>query len=146
MSSILSATTNSVAGSTSRRSRRDAFFQSAHELLASARADIERGAFDAAMENAYRAALRVAGAVNADSPVIQKRKRLPTSAWQKLALTSEGGKRWAETFSAFSVQRGRVASGIETHPDAGTVKKLAGLAEAFLAESLPGSTASPLVA
>lgn len=146
MSSILSATTNSVAGTASSTSRRDRFFDSAHELLASARADVRDGALDNAMENAYRAALRVAGAVNADSPVIQKRKRLPTNAWKKLALTSGRGSDWAKIFSAFSAQRGRIASGIETHPDPAVVENLISLAEQFLEESLPGSTVVPLVA
>ena len=146
MSSIQSATTNSVARTASSISRRDRFFDSAHELLSSARADVRDGALDNAMENAYRAALRVAGAVNADSPVIRKRKRLPTNAWKKLALTSARGSDWASTFMAYSAQRGRVASGIETHPDRAVVENLISLVEQFLAESLPGSTAAPLVA
>lgn len=146
MSSIVSATTKAAYGSAAHGTRRERFFRSAYVLLAQAQADYAAGALDVAMENAYRAALRVAGAVNAGSPVIRKRKRLPASAWDKLRLTSERGKEWAETFTAFSVQRSRVITGIEPHPDPRVVQRLIALVEEFLEESIPGDTKAPLVA
>ncbi|EEI16993.1 SAV_6107 family HEPN domain-containing protein [Corynebacterium lipophiloflavum] len=146
MSSIVSATTKATYGAAAHGTRREQFFRSAHVLLAQARTDYEAGALDMAMENAYRAALRAAGAVNAGSPVIRKRKRLPASAWDKLALTSDRGKEWASTFSAFSAPRNRAITGIEPNPDANVVLRLIALVEEFLEESTPGSTKAPLVA
>lgn len=146
MSSIISATTKSVAGARTRASRRDRFLDSAHVLLAQARKEERQGSFDLALESAYRAALRVAGAVNADSDVIRARKRLPTSAWDRLALTSPGGKEWARGFLAYSKQRARVASGIETRPDPDRVRTLISMAERFFAESIPGANVAEVAA
>ena len=139
MNSVMSATTSRVYGASVRRSRRDAFLDAAEDLISAAHHDIEAGRFDLAMENAYRAALRVAGAVNAGSDAVRKRKRLPTSAWAKLALTGDAGKEWATRFQAFSAARGRVASGIEQHPDPAVVLDLLGAAEDFLAATQPGA-------
>lgn len=144
MNSIISATTNRAYGAGAKLSRRDAFLIAAAALLSAAHGDIEAGRFDLAMENAYRAALRVAGAVCADSDAIRKRKRLPTNAWDKLALTGEEGKRWAATFRAYSRERGRVASGLELHPDPKVVLKLLGDAEEFYLQVDPGQ--QPLAA
>ena len=146
MNSIVSATTSSIAGSGMRVGRRETFLSAAYELLAQAREEYDRGAFDLALESAYRAALRVAGAVNSVSPVIRKRKRLPTSAWERLALTSDSGKDWATSFAAFSALRGRVASGIETDPNPETVRALMELAEDFLGEAIPGMGKVPQMA
>ena len=124
MSSVVSATTSKAYGSTSRPSRRDTFLTSADSLLLAAREEVERGQFDLAMESAYRAALRVAGAVCAGSSAVKKRKRLPTSAWEKLALTGLQGEQWAARFKQFSRERGRVASGIQSNPDPAVVLEL----------------------
>lgn len=140
MNSVISATTNEVYGARVRQSKRDQFFETADTCLTFAYERFEEGAYDEAMEYAYRAALRTAGAVCADSPVIQKRKRLPTSAWKKLALTGKGGERWATVFEAFSRERGRVASGIEHMPPAARVSQLLEQAERFYCESLPAGS------
>ena len=144
MNSVVSATTSKVYGSPARISRRDAFFNAAEDLIAAAHDDVEAGRFDLAMENAYRAALRIAGAVNAGSEVLRKRKRLPTSAWEKLALCGPEAKEWAARFSAYSRLRGRVASGLELRPDPAVVLNLLGDAEEFLYASHPGK--APLAA
>lgn len=138
MNSVVSATTSKIYGEPARLSRRDAFFLAAEDLLAAAHEDVEAGRFDLAMENAYRAALRIAGAVNAGSEVLRKRKRLPTSAWEKLALGGEEGKAWAMRFASYSRLRGRVASGLELHPDPAVVLNLLGDAEEFLHATHPG--------
>lgn len=140
MSSVISATTSRAYGSGAKLSRQDAFFASADSLLLAAHGDVEEGRFDLAMENAYRAALRVAGAVCAGSDTVRKRKRLPTSAWDKLALTGGRGKEWAARFREFSRERGRVASGVEQHPDPAVVVELLAAAEEFYFESHPGQT------
>ncbi|UUA86605.1 MULTISPECIES: SAV_6107 family HEPN domain-containing protein [Corynebacterium] len=137
MNSVISATTNEVYGARVRQSKRDQFLETADGCLTYAYERFEEGAYDEAMEYAYRAALRTAGAVCSDSPVIQKRKRLPSSAWKKLALTGKGGERWANVFESFSRERGRVASGIEHMPPADRVAQLLEQAEQFYLEALP---------
>ncbi|AWB84363.1 SAV_6107 family HEPN domain-containing protein [Corynebacterium liangguodongii] len=146
MNSVVSATTGAVHGEAARVSRRDRFLDAAHGLLAQAHGEFGRGEFDLALESAYRAALRVAGAVNAESPVIQRRKRLPTSAWDRLALTSQQGEAWAGRFARFSRLRGRVASGIETRPSPLVVAELLDLAAQFLDEAVPGANVQGMVA
>ncbi len=136
--SVVSATTGAVYGRGARVSRVDQFLAAAEELIGLAHDDFEAGHHDMAMENAYRAALRVAGARNAASPIVRKRKRLPTSAWDKLALTGDDGAHWAAVFKRYSAQRGRVASGIETDPGAAVVYRLLAHAEEFYQSTRAG--------
>ncbi|MCG7273928.1 SAV_6107 family HEPN domain-containing protein [Corynebacterium afermentans] len=142
MGSVVSATTGAVYGRGARVSKADQFLAAAEELIGLAHDDFEAGRHDVAMENAYRAALRVAGARNVSSPIVRKRKRLPTSAWDKLALT--GGAHWASVFKRYSAQRGRVASGIETDPGAAVVHRLLSDAEEFYLSTRAGEM--PMVA
>lgn len=147
MNSVISATTGSVMGAPTAHGRNmkriDGFLASAESLLASASEHLAGGKGDLGLEDAYRAALRVAGAVNAASPVIANRKRLPTSAWDKLALTGESAKAWAAQFKRYSALRGRVASGIVTQPPREDVVALLDLAYAFYDETVfgPGGSA-----
>ena len=141
MGSVVSATTGSVYGAGVRFSRTEQFLATAEGLIAQAHDDFEVGRYDLAMENAYRAALRVAGARNAQSPILRKRKRLPTSAWDKLALTGADGADWAATFKRYSAQRGRVASGIEPNPGSAVVYRLLADVQDFYAATLPGEAA-----
>lgn len=138
MSSVISATTSKAYGAAVKPSRRDAFLAAAEELLDAADREMNGGAVDLAMEYGYRAALRIAGAVNAESDVLRKRKRLPTSAWDKLALTGAQGERWAARFQTFSRQRGRVASGLDQRPDPVIVRRLLDATKAFYFEVHPG--------
>ena len=121
MSNVISATTrfNRVGG------RRVEYLRRATVLLAEARARQAEGVYDAAVEEGYRAALRTAGALVADSSVSRKR-RLPTGAWDQLALLDADGARWAARMSGYSRLRDRAmyAGGC---PDADRV-------EAFLDE------------
>lgn len=138
MASVMSATTGAVYGAGARSGRAEQFLSAAEGLISQAHDDFEAGRYDLAMENAYRAALRVAGARNAASSILRKRKRLPTSAWDKLALTGVDGARWAKVFQAYSAQRGRVASGIESDPGAEVVHRLLADAEDFYGATLGG--------
>ncbi|MBV7292105.1 SAV_6107 family HEPN domain-containing protein [Corynebacterium sp. TAE3-ERU16] len=116
MSNVISATTrfNRVGG------RRAEYLRRAVVLLAEARALQASGAHDAAVEEGYRAALRTAGALVAGSPV-SRRRRLPTSAWDQLALLDADGARWAARMSGYSCLRDRAmcAGGC---PDADSVE------------------------
>lgn len=141
MASVVSATTGSVYGAGARVSRADQFLAAAESLIAQAHDDFEAGRHDLAMENAYRAALRVAGARSAQSPVIRKRKRLPTNAWDKLALTGAAGAEWAAVFRRYSGQRGRVASGIDLNPGSAVVHRLLADVEDFYSATVAGESA-----
>ncbi len=141
MGSVVSATTGRTYGDAGAPRKADAFLFAAETLLADAHKEFAAGHYDLALENAYRAALRIAGARNAQSAALRKRKRLPTNAWDKLALTGDEGVRWAQEFSVYSVQRGRVASGIEDNPSPVVVSNLIGAAEEFYLETAGGGAA-----
>lgn len=144
MASVVSATTGAVYGQGARLGRADQFLAAAEALIAEAHDDFEAGRYDLALENAYRAALRIAGARNASSPIVRKRKRLPTSAWDKLSLTGDDGAHWAAVFKGYSAQRGRVASGIEANPGSEVVHRLLTDAEDFFLQTRAGE--SPMAA
>ena len=134
MNSVISATTGAAYGVVPRVTRQESYLATARDLLDGALARQAEGAYDLALEDAYRAALRTAGAVVAGSDVVANRKRLPSSAWDKLALTGPSGKRWAATFRGYSRLRGRVASGIELRPDPATVESLIVAVQEFFSE------------
>lgn len=134
MNSIISATTGATYGTVPRPTRHDKFLDSARGLLADAHLRIAHGEYDLAVESAYRAALRTAGAVIAESVAVAKRKRLPTSAWDKLRITGPQGEMWADVFSGYSTLRGRVASGIELRPNPLKATALVADAADFYAE------------
>lgn len=134
MASVISATTGAVYGAVPAVSRQEEFISTARALLEDAQDQLASGSFDLALESAYRSALRTAGAAIVQSPAVAKRKRLPSSAWDKLALTGARGAYWAETFAGFSRLRGRVASGIELRPCESEVKRLVGLAGQYFEE------------
>ncbi|CAM4242562.1 MULTISPECIES: SAV_6107 family HEPN domain-containing protein [Corynebacterium] len=137
--SVISATTRSASST----AKRDRFLAAADAFLAQAHEELEAGDEALALEQAYLAALRTAGAVCATAPEIRRRKRLPSSAWDKLALTGPGGKRWAATFRGYSALRGRVASGIQQRPEMDKVTALLDEAEQFYLASLPEFGAEP---
>lgn len=114
MATIISATTRFGGG------KRGEFLDKAHTLLAQARTLHNAGDSDSALENAYQAALRTAGARVAGSAVARK-KRKPQGAWAQLALVDDAGVSQAQEFSAFSRLRARVYSGIEAGVDSVTV-------------------------
>lgn len=130
MAQIVSATTRVGR----RVSARDRHLFAAQALLDQARDHLARHEAGLALENAYLAALRTAGARIAVSEVIAGRKRLPSSAWGKLALVDEAGLARSREFAGYSDWRSRVSSGIERDPDIGLVGDLLDRAEDFLAE------------
>lgn len=130
MGQVISATTR-FAPATRARER---FLGQAHLLLRDAHNNAAVGDFDLALECAYQAALRTAGALSAGSTVLAKRKRLPSSAWERLKLVGGDSARWAETLSAYSRLRSRVASGVEWDLDPSAVRQFITQVEAFLAE------------
>ncbi|MCG7440621.1 MULTISPECIES: SAV_6107 family HEPN domain-containing protein [Corynebacterium] len=132
MAQIISATrTRSFGREGGKRAR---FLFQARELLDSARGYAAHGRFDQALEVAYQAALRTAGARVAASAVA-RRRRLPSSAWERLALVGVEDKRWAETFKAYSRTRARVASGLDEVPGEKFVYGLMQRSAQFLDES-----------
>lgn len=141
--SVVSATTSRTPGARSATGKRDRFLAAADAFLIQAHEELEAGREDLALEQAYLAALRTAGAVCATSSAVRKRKRLPSSAWDKLAITGAEGKHWAGVFRGFSAMRGRVASGIQRDVPVARVTELIELAEEFYAYALPDFGAEP---
>ncbi|MEZ2120927.1 MULTISPECIES: SAV_6107 family HEPN domain-containing protein [unclassified Corynebacterium] len=102
VSNVVSATTrfNQDVGA------RTKFLRRAVLLLSEARSQQERGVLDAAVEEGYRAALRTAGALVANSSV-SRRRRLPSSAWDQLSLVDAECACWAARLSRYSGLRNR---------------------------------------
>ena len=135
MAQIISATrTRSLGREGGKRAR---FLFQARELLDAARGYAAEGRFDQALEVAYQSALRTAGARVAASVVA---RRLPSSAWDRLALVGVEDKRWAESFKGYSRTRARVSSGLDEAPSEEYVYGLMQHAAQFLDESEAGTT------
>ncbi|MFH0410926.1 SAV_6107 family HEPN domain-containing protein [Corynebacterium sp. L4756] len=134
MGQVISATARRAQRAGGSRAKRQRFLTQAALLLADARAQASAGRMDDAMEKAYQAGLRAAGACVAASSVA-KRRRLPTSAWDQLALVGEGEKEWAEKFRAYSRTRSRLMTGLDRSVKDSVVFDLMELVARFL-ESL----------
>lgn len=132
MAQVISATARRVQRQGGNGAKRQRFLTQAALLLADARADASTGRMDQALEKAYQAALRTAGACVAASATVSKRKRLPTSAWDRLSLVGVEEKQWAEKFRAYSRTRSRLASGIDRDVADSVVYGLMELAARFL--------------
>ena len=111
--------------------RRDRFVAQAFDLLTDARASAARGRFEDALEMAYRASLRAAGARVAASSV-SRRRRLPTSAWGQVALIGPADAQWAAEFKDYSRVRSRVASGMDPVPNEDAVFEYLALAARYV--------------
>lgn len=141
MAQVISATTRF----THQGGKRAEFLAKAQLLLEQSREHFSAGEVDLALEYAYQAALRVAGARIAESPVA-RRKRKPTDAWGQLRLVDADGVRQAETFERYSRFRSRVSSGIERDPAPESVTEVMEKAAAFHAEVELGFGHAPAAA
>ena len=133
MAQVISAT--AAARSRTREAqqymRRVRFVGQALDLLAAARRSAAQGRFDDALEMAYRASLRAAGARVAASTV-SRRRRLPTSAWDQVALIGPADAQWAAEFKDYSRVRSRVASGMDPVPGEDAVYEYLALAARYV--------------
>ncbi|HIX80126.1 MAG TPA: hypothetical protein H9978_09405 [Candidatus Corynebacterium faecipullorum] len=133
MAQVISAT--AAARSRNReamqRVQRDRFVNQALDLLADARSSAAEGSFADALEMAYRASLRAAGARVAASTV-SRRRRLPTSAWEQVSLIGPADAQWAEEFKEYSRVRSRVASGLDPVPEPDSVYQYLALAARYV--------------
>ena len=111
--------------------RRDRFMGQALDLLADARKSAARGRLEDALEMAYRASLRTAGARVAASTVA-RRRRLPSSAWEQVALIGPADAQWAAEFKDYSRVRSRVASGLDPVPGEDAVYEYLALAARYV--------------
>lgn len=127
MSNVVSATTRFVqrAGGAQR------LLDGAYIHLAQAGELSHRGDMCSALEYAYRAALRAAGARVAMSP-IAARKRKPTSAIEQLRLVGKVENVWADKIASYSRLRSRISTGLETEVSAQTVRGLISIVSDFL--------------
>lgn len=133
MAQVISAT--AAARSRNREAlqsvRRDRFMGQALDLLADARKSAARGRLEDALEMAYRASLRTAGARVAASTVA-RRRRLPSSAWEQVALIGPADAQWAAEFKDYSRVRSRVASGLDPVPGEDAVYEYLALAARYV--------------
>lgn len=133
MAQVISAT--AAAQSRNREAlqsvRRDRFMGQALDLLADARKSAARGHLEDALEMAYRASLRAAGARVAASTVA-RRRRLPSSAWEQVALIGPADAQWAAEFKDYSRVRSRVASGLDPVPGEDAVYEYLALAARYV--------------
>lgn len=131
MSLVVSSTIRTSAA----ERRRDHYLTQAHGFLHAAYSSFSDQDYAQALECAYLSALRTAGAVAAVSSAIRKRKRLPSSAWERLILTGSEGKQWAKKFLTFSALRNHVASGVTTQVSPAQTWDLITSAQEFLDET-----------
>ena len=133
MAQVISAT--AAAQSRNREAlqsvRRDRFMGQALDLLADARKSAASGRLEDALEMAYRASLRAAGARVAASTVA-RRRRLPSSAWEQVALIGPADAQWAAEFKDYSRVRSRVASGLDPVPGEDAVYEYLALAARYV--------------
>lgn len=128
MSTIVSATTRSIGRGQGKRAK---FIGRSSVLLREAMQHYRDANYADALECAYQAALRAAGAYITSSPVATRRRR-PTGAWKQLALVDSTGKQWADVFSTYSRMRSRVMTGLDSEVSATVVKELLMQVEEFL--------------
>ncbi|MBP3087969.1 hypothetical protein EML15_02200 [Corynebacterium sp. sy017] len=134
MMSVVQMETKKVSSSGySKMPKHRAFLLKAYGLLKEAQDKYDSEEYDAALESAYRCALRVAGAKVSLSR-IARRSRKPQSAWLQLQLVDDVGREWAKKFSAYSRIRSRVASGMEYGVSPLLVEELMALVRDFLWE------------
>lgn len=139
MTHIISATAKYARSGHSGK-RLHFLFQS-YELLQRARLEAAAGHCEEAFEYAYQAALRGAGSWVAGTPVSQRR-RLPSSAWDRLALTGIEGRRWSGKLRAYSRQRSRLITGLDDAVDMEAVLRLISVVAEFLDAVEGGGTYS----
>ena len=128
MATVISATTRFGGRGEAKRAE---FLGKAHVLLTQSQVALRAGDEASALELAYQAALRTAGASIAVSAVAQ-RKRKPHGAWDQLALVDETGVEQAADFKAFSRLRSRVSSGMEVEVDPVIVREFVQRVRGFL--------------
>ncbi|OFS24098.1 hypothetical protein HMPREF3067_00085 [Corynebacterium sp. HMSC04H06] len=114
-------------------------------LIEQAREYAADGRFEEALEVAYQAGLRTAGARIAVS-MVARRKRKPSSAWEQLALVSAEDKEWAQEFGQYSKLRSRVSLGLEDGVEEDAVFELMGLAARFMAATHAAAVESDFAA
>lgn len=147
MAHVISATTQATKR-TSRASgvaKQQHFLRQARMLIEQAREYAADGRLEEALEVAYQAGLRTAGARIAVS-VVARRKRKPSSAWGQLALVSAEGKEWAQEFGRYSKLRSRVSLGLEDTVGTETVFELMGLSARFMAATHAAAVESDFAA
>lgn len=129
MGQIISATTRFDSQTAHRR---DAFLAKARVLLSQAEVYRTKGQLIEALDAAYQAALRLAGARIADSPLARRRRGLPSGAWEQLKLVDDAGEAQAAEFAAYSRLRSRLLSGAQREVSERVVDELIAKVADFL--------------
>lgn len=129
MGQIISATTRFDSQAARRR---DDFIAKARVLLSQAEVYRAKGQLIEALDVAYQAALRLAGARIADSAVARRRRGVPSGAWEQLKLVDDAGVAQAEEFAVYSRLRSRLLSGAQWEVSEVVVDELIGKVSEFL--------------
>ncbi|UQV53550.1 SAV_6107 family HEPN domain-containing protein [Corynebacterium pseudodiphtheriticum] len=140
-SQVISATTKFNHTADVSRVRHQKLLDSAVLLVEQAGEQFHAGEDARALELAYMAGLRLAGARVALSPVERKRRK-PSSAWGQLALVDAEAERWAQRFQQFSGIRRDIDLGQAVEVSQLQVISLIKLVSEFLAEV---SSVAPVV-
>lgn len=109
MSSVVSSTTRPLRQAANTKKQR--LILNAEVLLAESSKSLQAGDIVSSFDFAYQAALRLAGARVADSPVA-KRVRKPAGAWEQLTLVDDHAAQWSQFFAPYSQTRRRMISGL----------------------------------
>ncbi|MEJ5928883.1 SAV_6107 family HEPN domain-containing protein [Corynebacterium sp. H128] len=142
MATVVSATTRSISKYYGKQA---GFISRASVLIRDALEAYQAGDYASALEFAYQAALRTAGACVAGSAVANRRRR-PSSAWAQLELVDSRGGEWAAIFKPYSRMRSRAINGLETEVEPQMVAGLLELVEQFLDEVEGGVFAGAIAA
>ncbi|MBG9325346.1 hypothetical protein I4J33_02375 [Corynebacterium belfantii] len=133
MSVIISATTRFAGKS----GKGHDFLAKAELMLNESRKWEAQGDNASALEYAYRAGLRAAGAMVTCSR-IASRKRKSSNVWDHLRMIGPEGIQWADRFQKFSRTRSRVVSGIDPGVSVEVVHRLQLLVDEFIVYLLAG--------
>lgn len=114
MSSVVSSTTRAIRqGGNTKKYR---LINNAEMLLAESSKCLQAGDKVSAFDFAYQAALRLAGARVADSP-IAKKARKPVGVWDQMVLVDDHAAQWAQFFSPYSRTLRRMINGLSHDMD-----------------------------
>ncbi|MEL6050252.1 SAV_6107 family HEPN domain-containing protein [Corynebacterium rouxii] len=127
MSVIISATTRFAGKS----GKGHGFLAKAELMLNESRKWEAQGDNASALEYAYRAGLRAAGAMVACSR-IASRKRKSSNVWDQLRMIGPEGIQWADRFQKFSRTRSRVVNGMDPGVSIEVVHRLQLLVDEFI--------------
>lgn len=141
MTAIVSATTSTIKTTSNKRA---IMVGRAIHLQNSAVIALQNGQLADALEFAYQAALRTAGAYFAEPQKVRRKKS--GSVWDRIAKMDDRGAFWAAKFKPYSRTRARALSGLPVDFVTTDVQELLSLVDEFLAEVEGAGNSAPIAA